>query len=137
MKKIPVWLYYSLVIFPFFSAVLSIIIDIFKYNPELAMLDQLLYVEISSWLMWLCILVLTVALVNLIGLLLKKEWARKLYILTMIIFPFGYLLDPNPVIYMSQWALVFNDLCYVALGMLFIILLVPNLYEPIFNVKKE
>lgn len=130
------WLYYSLVTLPLISTLLSVGVDLFNDNPKLAMLDKLLYIEISPWMMSLGILVLVVLMIDMVGLILKKEWARKLYIFTMILSPFGYIIDVHELIYMSNLALMFNDLCYVAQGVLLVILLSPDLYTPIFNKNK-
>lgn len=137
MKKIPIWLYYFLIVFPWISGFASVFIDIYNNSAELATLDELLYTEVPSWVMPLLIVVVVVALVNTIGLILKKDWARKLYILSIIILPCGYLINLEQWIYMSQLALMFNDFSYIALGMLFMILLVPHLYEPILTPQKR
>ena len=75
------------------------------------------------------IIILTIT----IGLLLKKEWARKAYLYTFFPTFLLYFMPYMHWIYMSSFAAIFNDLAFVSAGILLMILVTPSLYQPIFQ----
>ena len=72
--------------------------------------------------------------ISFIGLFFFKNWARKIYIYTF--FPNFFILILPPYIswtYMSGLSNAFYDLNTVFLTLVWGILVIPSLYQPIFN----
>lgn len=125
--------YYSLIIAQFILPIIAACIDMFNVEPELELLDKTLYLEPQSWELTVMgfagIIILTIT----IGLLLKKEWARKAYLYTFFPTFLLYFMPYMHWIYMSSFAAIFNDLAFVSAGILLMILVTPSLYQPIFQ----
>lgn len=70
-----------------------------------------------------------------IGLIMRKDWARKLYILNFFIVQIIFF----PIVgwsYASPIASLFNTLGTMVAGALVLIFIIPDLYKPIFNQDK-
>ena len=125
--------YYSLIIAQFILPVIAACIDMFNVEPELELLDKTLYLEPQSWELTVMAIAGIIILTITIGLLLKKEWARKAYLYTFFPTFLLYFMPYMHWIYMSSFAAIFNDLAFVSAGILLMILVTPSLYQPIFQ----
>ncbi len=125
--------YYSLIIAQFILPIIASCIDIFNVEPELELLDKTLYLEPQSWELTVMGIAGIIILTITIGLLLKKEWARKAYLYTFFPTFLLYFMPYMHWIYMSSFAAIFNDLAFVSAGILLMILVTPSLYQPIFQ----
>ena len=125
--------YYSLIIAQFILPIIAACIDIFNVEPDLELLDKTLYLEPQSWELTVMGIAGIIILTITIGLLLKKEWARKAYLYTFFPTFLLYFMPYMHWIYMSSFAAIFNDLAFVSAGILLMILVTPSLYQPIFQ----
>lgn len=125
--------YYSLIIAQFILPIIAACIDMFNVEPELELLDKTLYQEPQSWELSVMGIAGIIILTITIGLLLKKEWARKAYLYTFFPTFLLYFMPYMHWIYMSSFAAIFNDLAFVSAGILLMILVTPSLYQPIFQ----
>ena len=125
--------YYSLIIAQFILPVIAACIDMFNVEPELELLDKTLYLEPQSWELTVMGIAGIIILTITIGLLLKKEWARKAYLYTFFPTFLLYFMPYMHWIYMSSFAAIFNDLAFVCSGILLMILVTPSLYQPLFQ----
>ena len=125
--------YYSLIIAQFILPVIAAVIDIYSTEPELELLDKTLYINPKTWEFTVMVFAGIVILTITIGLLLKKEWARKAYLFTFFPTFLIYFMPYMHWIYMSSFAAIFNDLAFVCSGILLMILVTPSLYQPIFE----
>ena len=125
--------YYSLIIAQFILPIIAACIDMFNVEPELELLDKTLYLEPQSWELTVMGIAGIIILTITIGLLLKKEWARKAYLYTFFPTFLLYFVPYMHWIYMSRFAAIFNDLAFVSAGILLMILVTPSLYQPIFQ----
>ena len=125
--------YYSLIIAQFILPVIAACIDMLNVEPELELLDKTLYLEPQSWELSVMGIAGIVLLIITIGLLLKKEWARKAYLYTFFPTFLLYFMPYMHWIYMTSYAAIFNDLAFVCSGILLMILVTPSLYQPIFE----
>ncbi len=125
--------YYSLIIAQFILPVIAACIDMFNVEPELELLDKTLYLEPQSWELTVMAIAGIIILTITIGLLLKKEWARKAYLYTFFPTFLLYFMPSMHWIYMTSYAAIFNDLAFVCSGVLLMILVTPSLYQPIFQ----
>ena len=125
--------YYSLIIAQFILPIIAACIDMFNVEPELELLDKTLYLEPQSWELTVMGIAGIIILTITIGLLLKKEWARKAYLYTFFPTFLLYFMPYMHWIYMSSFAAIFNDLAFVSAGILLMILVTPSLYQPIFQ----
>ena len=123
--------YYSLIIAQFILPVIAACIDMFNVEPELELLDKTLYLEPQSWELTVMAIAGIIILTITIGLLLKKEWARKAYLYTFFPTFLLYFMPSMHWIYMTSYAAIFNDLAFVCSGVLLMILVTPSLYQPI------
>ena len=125
--------YYSLIIAQFILPVIAACIDMLNVEPELELLDKTLFLEPQSWELTVMGIAGFVLLIITLGLLLKKEWARKAYLYTFFPTFLIYFMPYMHWIYMSSFAAIFNDLAFVSAGILLMILVTPSLYQPIFQ----
>ena len=125
--------YYSLIIAQFILPIIAACIDMFNVEPELELLDKTLYLEPQSWELTVMGIAGIIILTITIGLLLKKEWARKAYLYTFFPTFLLYFMPYMHWIYMSSFAAIFNDLAFVSAGILLMILVTPSLYQPLFQ----
>ena len=128
--------YYSLIIAQFILPVIAACIDMFNVEPELELLDKTLYLEPQSWELTVMGIAGIIILTITIGLLLKKEWARKAYLYTFFPTFLLYFMPYMHWIYMTSYAAIFNDLAFVCSGVLLAVLTIPGLYQPLFTKSK-
>ncbi|QIO07575.1 hypothetical protein [Acinetobacter lanii] len=133
---IPLSIYYALIILQFILPFIAGGIDMLSNHPELKLLDETLYIEPQMWEISVMLIVGMILLIIVIGLLLRKEWARKAYLFTIIPSFLIYFMPYMQWFYMTSSAALFNDLAYICSGMLLMILIMPQLYKPLFNDQK-
>ena len=63
------------------------------------------------------------------GLLFRKEWGEKLFFICIFLF----LLPFMHWSYMTSISTLLNGLIFISSGMLLLILMLPQLYQPLFN----
>jgi len=125
--------YYSLILAQFILPIIAAIIDVYSTEPELKLLDKTLYQDPQTWEFAVMAIVGLILVVITIGLLLKKDWARKAYLYTFFPAFLLYFMPYMHWIYMTSYAAIFNDLAFVCSGILLMILVTPSLYQPIFE----
>jgi len=125
--------YYSLILAQFILPIIAAIIDVYSTEPELKLLDKTLYQDPQTWEFAVMVIVGLILVVITIGLLLKKDWARKAYLYTFFPAFLLYFMPYMHWIYMTSYAAIFNDLAFVCSGILLMILVTPSLYQPIFE----
>lgn len=130
---IPLPIYYALIILQFILPFIGAGMDMLSNNLELKMLDETLYIEPQMWEIAVMGIVGIILLIIIIGLLMRKEWARKAYLYTFILSFLVYFMPYMHWFYMSSIASLCNDLAFVCSGMLLMILISPQLYQPIFH----
>lgn len=134
--KIPLSLYYSLIILQFALPLIGAGIDMFNNTPELSALDEILYIEPQNWELAIIGIAGLIFFIILIGLFMRKEWARRAYIYTFILSLLIYFMPFMHWFYMSSLAALCNDLAFICSGMLLMILVFPQLHQSIFSSKK-
>ena len=125
--------YYGLILAQFILPIIATLIDIYSSDPELTLLDKTLYLEPQSWEIGILSGFGLLLIVITIGLLLRKEWARKAFLYTFFPTFLVYFMPYMHWIYMSSYAAIFNDLAFVCSGILLMVLATPALYQPIFK----
>lgn len=125
--------YYSLIIAQFILPIIAACIDMLTVEPELVLLDKTLYQDPQTWELGVMSIAGLILLIITIGLLIKKDWARKAYLYTFFPTFLIYFMPYMHWIYMSSFAAIFNDLAFVCSGILLMILVTPSLYQPLFQ----
>lgn len=128
-------IFYSLIAAQFILPIIAALVDILSPQPELALLDKTLYIEPQSLELFIITGATILISIISIGLFLRKNWARKAYLYTFFPAFLIYFLPYMHWIYMSSFAAIFNDLAFVAAGILLTILAIPALYQPLFEEK--
>lgn len=126
-------IFYSLIAAQFILPIIAALIDIFSPQPELALLDKVLYIEPQNLEIFIVTAAIILGLIISIGLFFRKHWARKAYLYTFFPAFLLYFLPYMHWIYMNSFAAIFNDLAFVCSGILLTILAIPTLYEPLFE----
>ena len=126
-------IYYLLLSIPLIFPLIGALFDNFIHASTLELLDEILMPEIHLWELGVIMVVTLIASIIIIGLFMRKEWARKTYIYTFIPFYLVYLLPFMRWSYMTGLSSIFNNLAFVSSGMLLLILILPQLYQPIFH----
>ena len=80
---IPLWLFYTLIIFENVTYFIGTIIDEYFYSEHITYLDS--YFNLIFYHEYIYYIFGLILLINIIGLLLRKDWARKLYLLIIVI----------------------------------------------------
>lgn len=130
-------IYYGLIIIPIILFLTSAIVDLWFYGEELLYLDQIFWIEPKQWEWMIYIIAIAVLLTALIGVLLRVEWGRKLFLYSYLLSYLLYFLPSMQWVYMSKLASLFYDAANIFLGMLLLVLLMPSLYQPIFAKKDK
>lgn len=118
-------------------AITSAIID--AYNETLIWLNEVLDKEPQMWELVALVIIsiyCIIILVSLLGVLFLKEWARKIYIYSY--FPTFFIFAFPPYIswqYMSGISASFANLSIALSALVWGILIVPSLYQPLFQSK--
>ena len=128
---IPLWLFYTLVIFENVSYFIGSIIDEYFYSEQITFLDN--YFDLKLHPEYFYYIYGLILLINLIGLLLRKNWARKLYLLNFIFINLSLFLPTASWTYSSPIGTLFFNLGTIISGCLFLIFVIPELYRPIFR----
>ena len=130
-------IYYGLIIIPIILFLTSAIVDLWFYGEELLYLDRIFWIEPKQWEWMTYIIAIAVLLTALIGILLRAEWGRKLFLYSYFLSYLLYFLPSMQWVYMSKLASLFYDAANIFLGMLLLVLLMPSLYQPIFAKKDK
>lgn len=128
---IPLWLFYTLVIFENLTLFIGSVIDEYFYREQISFLDDFFALKFHhDYFYYIYGLILFISIV---GLLLRKDWARKLYLLNFLFVNISFLLPITNWSYSSPKASLFFNLGTIMSGCLFLIFIIPELYKPIFN----
>ena len=131
---IPLWLFYTLVILENLAYFVGAIIDEYFYREQIAFLDNFFDHEFHHEYFYYIYGLIT--LINTIGLLLRKDWARKLYLINFAYVYISYLMPNSGWTYSSPIGTGFFNLSIVISGCLFLIFISSELYKPIFSKNK-
>lgn len=118
------------------SLVFSIISCIFDaYDETSIWINEALSINPQNWELVITCILLIGLFAGLIGLLAFKEWARKLYIYSFFPLLLIYLLPSFSWTFMSGFGAIFYELGGILTTLLWGILVVPSLYQPLFQKK--
>ena len=134
--SIPLPIYYSLIAILIIFPLIANSLDNVLHESTLELLDEMLMPEPQLWELGVVGIAIVVTILIFIGLFMRKEWARKAYIYTFIPAYFVYLLPFARWSYMTGLATIFDSLAFVCSGILLLILILPQLYQPLFYKDK-
>ena len=120
-----------MLIFSLLCGFISAVFD--AYNETSIMINEALSKDPQNWeLAITCILPIGLFVVA-IGLLLFKEWARKLYVYSFLPLLLIYLLPSFSWIFISGLGAIFYEISCILSTLILGILIVPSLYQPLFQ----
>ncbi|ONN47940.1 hypothetical protein AC056_17885 [Acinetobacter genomosp. 33YU] len=124
-----------MLIFSLLFAIFSATFD--AYDETSISINETLSIDPQNWeLAITCVLSISF-LIIFSGLLLFKEWARKLYIYTFFPILLIYLLPSYYWTLMSGLSTIFYELGNILSTLVWGILVVPSLYQPLFKKDAE
>jgi len=116
------------------SLVFGIIGSIFDaYDETSIWINEVLSINPQNWELVITCILLIGLFAGLIGLFAFKEWARKLYVYSFFPLLLIYLLPSFSWTFMSGFGAIFYELGGILTTMLWGILIVPSLYQPLFQ----
>lgn len=107
------------------------------YDATSIEISELLSRDVQHWELVISGLLSIVFFVVLIGLLLFKEWARKIYIYSFFPLLLIYLLPSYSWTFMSGFGAIFYELGNILSTLIWGVLVVPSLYQPLFKKNTE
>lgn len=107
------------------------------YNETSLAIEEVLFQEPQLWEWTIIGSVVILFIIAEVGLLMLKEWARKLYVYGFFPVLLIYLLPSFSWSFMQGIGAIFYDLSNITSTLIWGILVVPSLYQPLFqkNVK--
>jgi hypothetical protein len=107
------------------------------YNETSISINEALSTDQQNWELVISSILSISVFAALIGLFMFKEWARKLYVYTFFLSLLIYLLPSYSWTFMSGLGAIFYELGGILTTLLWGILVVPSLYQPLFqkNIK--
>ncbi|MCH7316235.1 hypothetical protein [Acinetobacter sp. ANC 3882] len=124
-----------ILIFSLLCIFISAIFD--AYDETSIMVNELLATEPQNWEVIISGLLAIGLLIVLIGLLLFKDWARKVYVYSFFPLLLFYLLPSYSWTFMSGLGAIFYELGNILSTLIWGILVVPSLYQPLFKKNTE
>lgn len=107
------------------------------YDETSIAINQLLFTDPQNWELILSGLLAIGLFVIVIGLLLFKEWARKLYVYSFFLGLLIYLLPSYSWTFISDFGAIFYELGNILSTLIWGILVLPSLYQPLFSKNNE
>ncbi|WP_151869805.1 MULTISPECIES: hypothetical protein [Acinetobacter] len=121
-----------------FSLICIFISSIFDaYNETTIAINKLLVTEPQNWELLITGSLAIVFVVILVGLFLFKQWARKLYVYSFFPLLLIYLLPSYSSTFISGFGAIFYELGNILSTLIWGVLVVPSLYQPLFSKNNE
>jgi hypothetical protein len=114
---------------------LSTIFD--AYDETSILINEALSKDPQNWELAITFILSIGLFVVAIGLLLFKEWARKLYVYSFFPLLLIYLLPTYSWTYISGLGAIFYEISCILSTLILGILIVPSLYQPLFKKNIE
>lgn len=124
-----------ILIFSMLCIFISAIFD--AYDETSIMVNELLATEPQNWEVIISGLLAIGLLIVLIGLLLFKDWARKVYVYSFFPLLLFYLLPSYSWTFISGFGAIFYELGNILSTLIWGILVLPSLYQPLFSKNNE
>ncbi|ENX44132.1 hypothetical protein [Acinetobacter sp. NIPH 2100] len=124
-----------ILIFSLLCIFISAIFD--AYDETSIMVNELLATEPQNWEVIISGLLAIGLLIVLIGLLLFKDWARKVYVYSFFPLLLFYLLPSYSWTFISGLSAIFYELGNILSTLIWGVLVVPSLYQPLFEKNAE
>ncbi|NIE98389.1 hypothetical protein NDN11_18005 [Acinetobacter sp. C26M] len=124
-----------MLIFSLLSILISVIFD--AYDETSIAINELLTKDPQQWELFISGIISVGFIIVLIGLLLFKEWARKIYVYSFFPLLLIYLLPSYSWTFMSGLGAIFYELGNILSTLIWGILVIPSLYQPLFKKNTE
>ncbi|MCH7293410.1 MULTISPECIES: hypothetical protein [Acinetobacter] len=121
-----------------FSLICIFISSIFDaYNETSIAISDLVSKDPQNWELVISGILMLGFVIVFIGLLLFKQWARKLYVYSFFPLLLIYLLPSYSSTFISGFGAIFYELGNILSTLIWGILMVPSLYQPLFSKNNE
>jgi hypothetical protein len=117
--------------FALLFGVISSVLD--AYNDTSIAMNEALAIEPQIWELVIISIFVVGYFAVIIGLFLFKEWARKLYVYSFVPILLIYLLPSFSWTFMSNLGAIFYELSSIFGTLIWGILVMPSLYQPLFQ----
>lgn len=107
------------------------------YDETSILINEALSKDPQNWELAITFILSIGLFVVAIGLLLFKEWARKLYVYSFFPLLLIYLLPTYSWTYISGLGAIFYEISCILSTLILGILIVPSLYQPLFKKNIE
>lgn len=107
------------------------------YDETSILINEALSTDPQNWELAITFILSIGLFVVAIGLLLLKEWARKLYVYSFFPLLLIYLLPTYSWTYISGLGAIFYEISCILSTLILGILIVPSLYQPLFKKNIE
>ncbi|MFM6906928.1 MAG: hypothetical protein ACKOUU_13095 [Acinetobacter tjernbergiae] len=107
------------------------------YDETSILINEALSTDPQNWELAITFILSIGLFVVAIGLLLLKEWARKLYVYSFFPLLLIYLLPSYSWTYISGLGAIFYEISCILSTLILGILIVPSLYQPLFQKNIE
>lgn len=107
------------------------------YDETSILINEALSTDPQNWELAITFILSIGLFVVAIGLLLLKEWARKLYVYSFFPLLLIYLLPSFSWTYISGLGAIFYEISCILSTLILGILIVPSLYQPLFKKNIE
>ncbi len=107
------------------------------YDETSILINEALSTDPQNWELAITFILSIGLFVVAIGLLLLKEWARKLYVYSFFPLLLIYLLPSYSWTYISGLGAIFYEISCILSTLILGILIVPSLYQPLFKKNIE
>lgn len=122
-------------IFSLLSIFIGAIFD--AYDETSIAINELLATEPQKWELVISSILTVGFVIVFIGLLLFKQWARKLYVYSFFPLLLIYLLPSYSSTFISGFGAIFYELGNILSTLIWGILVLPSLYQPLFSKNNE
>ncbi|QHH93570.1 hypothetical protein [Acinetobacter proteolyticus] len=124
-----------ILIFSLLSIFIGAIFD--AYDETSIAINELLATEPQKWELVISSILTVGFVIVFIGLLLFKQWARKLYVYSFFPLLLIYLLPSYSSTFISGFGAIFYELGNILSTLIWGILVLPSLYQPLFSKNNE
>jgi hypothetical protein len=107
------------------------------YDETTISINEALSTDPQNWELAITSILFIGMVAVLIGLFAFKEWARKLYVYSFFPILLIYLLPSYSWIYISGLGAIFYEISSILSTLVFGILVLPSLYQPLFSKNTE
>ncbi|KKW81374.1 hypothetical protein AAV96_03515 [Acinetobacter sp. AG1] len=107
------------------------------YDETTISINEALSTDPQNWELAITSILFIGMVAVLIGLFAFKEWARKLYVYSFFPILFIYLLPSYSWTYISGLGAIFYEISSILSTLVFGILVLPSLYQPLFSKNNE